>query len=280
MGQLSAGLGLREGVGERRALGAEDERQLALGREVALGRRGRWCTARPGSARTACSGGRSTPRRSRASSCPLPYGPLPSRLVPGPPSAGATTRHRRVRDRVPANPCFSSIPPNSGFHPSPRSLRAFGREANPMELVTGATGLRGRPADRAAARARAAPVRALARDAGAAARRATAWRSATGDVISGDGLARGARGLRHGLLPGALDGGRGATPTSPPATARAAENFAARRRARPASSAWSTSAGLAPADRPRLAPHRLARRGRGDPAGVGAPARPRCGPRS
>ena len=60
-----------------------------------------------------------------------------------------------------------------------------------------------------------------------------------------DTLAAALDGRRGRLLPGPLDGARGRTATSPPATARAAQNFAARGRRRPGSKQIVYLGGLA-----------------------------------
>ena len=137
----------------------------------------------------------------------------------------------------------------------PGSCNRFHAQPDPI-LVTGATGYVGSQLVDAL-RARGHDVRTLSR------RGAGAGDARTGDVLSGDGPARGARRRQDRVLPRALDGRAAAT--SPPRTARPRSNFA--EAAKPASSASIYLGGLGSEDSEHLrSRHEVARAAARPPA--------------
>ena len=161
------GSGCGKAYAARRALGAEGERQLALGREVALGRpEGRAGLVEVQRAQHVLVE-EALLARHALRSCPSPSGPSSSCFAVARRRASlhdlGAARQPRSRKSV-----TFRLPPNCSLSARAPAVCGLPRGANSMELMTGATGyVGGRLIERLLAEGR--PVRALARDAVAAA---------------------------------------------------------------------------------------------------------------
>ena len=220
---------LREGVGGPCALGPEGEGELLLGRQAALGRPEGRCMACRGSARTAGSGGRSSPRTSRAS----PSLPSAGRLS----CAWTGVEPAFELSIVPANPFHASRAGDSakaGFSGVPVGRPASTGVRWSWSLEPRATSA-GDSSSGCAREGRA--VRALGRDPERLAP-IGGVEAARGDLLDGTGLDAALDGCSSRLLPGPLDGADGrrrddfAEPRPPAAERFAAAATAAGRRAR------------------------------------------------